>query len=929
MSRLGCIVIFSLLTGCAATLEQPSIGDIKDKPPVITLGSKSSVDADAALSRYRDFLKESPDDSAYREALRRLADMELETAERMKDASAHITSGRTEAQAAIGLYEKYLSNYEGDHNNERVLYQLAKAYDLTGQLENSLAVLERLLRQYPSGIYTEEALFRGGEMHFSLRETAEAELAFKAIVERYPDSIFYERSLYMDGWSLYLENRYQETLQAFFSLLDRKLGEDKLAGAALGENLPRAYRVLIEDSLKVICLTLSYLGETVPVDNLISPIADHPYEALVYRRLGEFYLEKGRYGDAANTFLGLARRNPDHALAPEFQEYAINAYHAGGFRDLFLDAKSQFVALYGIEGRYWNAHDEASHDVIRPHLETHIRDLATHYHGLARRSNATKDFDASVKWYTEYLKTFPSGAKAAEMNFLLAECLHDAKRYIAAIAQYERTAYQYDLHKNSAEAGYAALLNYWQVLPDLPEREQTEWRRKTIASTLRFSERFPEDSRVDSVLAKATEEFYAMHDYAGAIETAQRLLNRPAKNNERTRSNAWIILGHAKFESGDYANAEKAYQTALGLLAAKDPRKAGLIENLAASIYKQGEQRLAAGDLKAAVTSFLRVEKTAPTSSIGMTAQYDAAAALIELEDWKTAASVLEDLRRRGLGDASLQTGVTEKLMLVYIKTGQKKQAAREMETLASSSTDERRRRDIIWEAAALYQSLDEKNDAIRLYKRYVDEFPTTVAEAIEARYQLRVLYAQQGKSDRSLYWSQEIIKADMAAGAARTDRTRRLAGDATLSIAQPQLQAYQSAKLTLPLEKSLKAKKNLMEKVITTYTKCLEYQVAEVTTAATYQLGNIYSDFAKAIMSSDRPRGLSKEELEQYEVLLEEQSFLFEEKAIKVHEMNLRHISDGIYDMWIKDSLQALAALHPVRYAKTEQSETFFDVLQ
>ena len=64
----------------------------------------------------------------------------------------------------------------------------------------------------------------------------------------------------------------------------------------------------------------------------------------------------------------------------------------------------------------------------------------------------------------------------------------------------------------------------------------------------------------------------------------------------------------------------------------------------------------------------------------------------------------------------------------------------------------------------------------------------------------------------------------------------------------------------------------------------------------------------------------------EQYNILLEDQSYLFQEKAIQLHEANIKHIADGIYDDWIKDSLKALAILYPMRYAKTEESEIFFD---
>lgn len=921
------IIALSLLSACAsAPPDQPSIADLKDKPLTFPPAGPTAIDPGMALNTYRIFLKDAPDGPTYREALRRSADVELEKAERAKSPAEKPGTGQSSAQTAIDLYREYLTKYAGDENNERVLYQLAKAYDLSGKMEDSLTTLELLLRQYPSGQYSEEALFRAGEMYFSMRQHAAAERSFKLITRNYPHSLYFERALYMLGWSLYLQNRFEEALQTFFALLDRKLGEDSLAGDALSEKISPADRELLDDGLKVICLALSYEGTSDPIDRNFDRHGDRPYAALIYRRLGEFYLGKQRFLDAAHTFLGMTRRHPDHLLAPLFHQYAIKAYANGEFRDLFFEAKSAFVNNYGLDSRYWNSHDENVRRQIRPYLATDIKDLATHFHGLARHSKMAEDFDTAALWYREYLRTFASGDDAAEMNFMLAECLHDAKRYKEAIAEYEKSAYQYGAHKNGVESGYAALLTYKQILPGIAGNERNQWRRKAIASAIRFSENFPRDNRAEAVLANAADELYAMHDYAGTIDAAQRLLERPNRGHDDLRRNVWIVLGHVRFETGDYAAAETAYQTALDLLPGDAPQRAMIVENLAASMYKQGEQRRAAGDLKGAIAIFMQIEKAAPASSIWVTAKYDAAAALIQSEDWTTAASVLEDFRRRNLGDPQLQHGVAEKLALVYMKTGQKWKAAREMEALSASRGDEARRRGLIWEAAVLYQDTGADNDAIRLYIQFIGEFPDSFADAIEARHNLSVLYTRMGKAGEARLWLNELIKADEAAGAARTDRSRQLAGEATLGIAQALVKDYQNARLTLPLKNSLRVKKDLMEKAIAIYKKALEYHVADVSTAATYQLGGIYDHFSKAISSSDRPRELSKDELEQYNILLEDQSYLFQEKAIQLYEANIKHIADGIYDDWIKKSLEALAVLYPLRYAKTEQSETFFD---
>ena len=69
-----------------------------------------------------------------------------------------------------------------------------------------------------------------------------------------------------------------------------------------------------------------------------------------------------------------------------------------------------------------------------------------------------------------------------------------------------------------------------------------------------------------------------------------------------------------------------------------------------------------------------------------------------------------------------------------------------------------------------------------------------------------------------------------------------------------------------------------------------------------------MYHDFSRALIDSQRPKGLSAEELEQYNVLLEEQAYPFEEKAIELHEINARRTGNGMYDQWVRQSFTALS---------------------
>ena len=119
------------------------------------------------------------------------------------------------------------------------------------------------------------------------------------------------------------------------------------------------------------------------------------------------------------------------------------------------------------------------------------------------------------------------------------------------------------------------------------------------------------------------------------------------------------------------------------------------------------------------------------------------------------------------------------------------------------------------------------------------------------------------------------------------------------------------------------------MKNTITAYERAMKYNVAEVTTSATYEIGEVYNNFAGTLMNSARPKGLSGEELEQYDILLEEQAFPFEENAIDIHVANLARTKDGLFDKWIQGSLKVLQQLQPVRYAKSEKILPYVEVTQ
>jgi tetratricopeptide (TPR) repeat protein len=378
--------------------------------------------------------------------------------------------------------------------------------------------------------------------------------------------------------------------------------------------------------------------------------------------------------------------------------------------------------------------------------------------------------------------------------------------------------------------------------------------------------------------------------------------------------------GHSSYELLHYSEAESAYLKVLALLPAEDKTRGVLIDNLAASIYKQGEQANASEDYQVAADHFLRVGRIAPDSKIRPTAEYDAAAALIQLKDWEAAALVLEGFRN-SFPEHPLQAEVTRKIAYVYREDGRLALAAGEYERIERESEDDGIRRDALLVAAELYEQDGDSTSALEVYQRYVDYFAQPVELNLETRNKITVILKAQNDLKSYLDELKKIVKIDASAGKDRTPRTRYLAANAALVLAEKKFDTFTAVKLDNPMEANLKKKRELMKESEQEFNRLIDYEIGEITAAATFYLAEIYAHFSEALMSSERPQGLSPLEQEQYELAIEDQAYPFEEKAIKVHEDNLKLISLGVYNDWVDKSLQKLAETIPVRYDKPEEA--------
>jgi len=876
-----------------------------------------------ARENYRRFLELADDDPLKAEAMRRLADLELEATEAAELAANAETIERLGYDNAIQLYGKLLETYPDYARNDLVLYQLARAYESAGRQEEALVVLDELVTAWPDTAHFHEAQFRRGEMLFSLKRYAEAEEAYRILAAAGTDTGFYQQALYKLGWSRFKLALHEESLEPFFGLLELKVAAGAADREAMLDGLGRAERELVADTFRVLSITFSYMEGAESIDAYLNEHDAPHYTYAIYENLGDLYLEKERYDDAAATYRAFVERDTLHDRAPHLLVRVVDAYREGGFPTLVLEAKEEFVERYGMDTPWWAERQRGEHREVVGYVKSSLTDLARYYHARAQEEGETADYQRAARWYRKYLDFFPGEEDSAKTHFLLAEILYESGDYQAATDAYEATAYGYTFHDRAAEAGYAALLSYRRHEDALEADARLVWHERYLESALRFAETFPAHPETGAVLTTVAEDLFGQGRFEEAIAVAGDVVTKMPPVEPALEETAWRVLAHSRFDLGRYAEAESAY---LELRSRTDPQDAEAVaeirKRIASSIYKQGEIAREAGEQETAVGHFLRVGTVVPAASIRETAEYDAAAVLIAMQAWDRAAAVLETFRL-DYPDSDRADEVTRRLAVVYMESGRKGRAASEFRRIAvAGSTTPQLQREALWQAADLYRETGSVGEERAVLQDIVARFPAPVAEAVEARQRLADLAREAGDAGARQRWLEAIVTADAGAGDARTERTKFLAAKASLELAEPKRRSFAAVPLTHPLKESLAAKKAMMEELLDAYGRAADYGVAEVTTAATFRIAEVYHRFSKDLIDSERPAGLDELELEQYEILLEEQAFPFEEKSIELHEVNAARANDGVYDEWVRRSFEELAALMPARYAKAEKTE-------
>ena len=921
---LGIAMALMVLAGCAtapAPTRGPTLATLDTGAGDDGVGRRSdhavaTVDRDQVRRAYQDYLaRAGTRDNIRLAALNRLADIELAAAQRAlaqdvpDDASSSDAGFEKSVTATIELLSLSLQDYPNAPGNDRVLYKLAKAYDQAGKHSQSLAMLQRLVERFPNSRHYVEARFRLGEDAFNRKGYSEAERAFEDVISSPQRGTFYEHALFMRGWSRFKQDYYMEAVDDFMRAVTYR---EQLPGVV--ENDGGDHR--ISEYYRAIGLAFSYLELPLAVREYLEFSSWPGYEYRIYGATTDALMTQQRYHDAVETLRGYISHFPESPSVVNAAFSIADIWRKAGQAEPYAEQLAALYARYHPDADYWQTDSGAADQQTVDRLREHMVGVAGYYHRryLVKSDDAT--FDRAGVWYQRYLRHFDAHARQDGMYTGYGDLLSSHGELTTALDYYLAAALENGTFADQ-RAAYALLITTDTLYRRTAEGGDAQMLSKHLDYALAYVQHYGDDERVGDIVINAAELAFAAQRYQNAIDIAALATGAHA---HETR----LIQARSSFELQRYSEAEQLFAQLLDDESITLSGRYEIQDDLALAVYRQAEAAQARGSIDEALVHYGRIVDVAPQSGIAPQGLVDAVALANNNGLWAQAIDYAKVFQKT-YTTHTLTSDVAKKLSFAYLNTDQQLDAARAYEEVANLENNSTERMAALWRAGELYEENNDVHAAIRAYRRYALQFNEPFPQYMEAMHKLSELHGHVGDDDQVERWSDQILAAEQVASAERvTPRIHYIAASAALRKGHFKRAEFGGYKLQSPFDLHLRNKKALMQQASELYQQAYAYPGAEVKTEAMYSIATLFYDFSEAVLNSQRPDDLSDDDLEMYEIELEDLAFPLEQKAIELFEQTVAHVRSGVTDRWVVQSVERLAELFPARYARQPKVERY-----
>ena len=625
--------------------------------------------------------------------------------------------------------------------------------------------------------------------------------------------------------------------------------------------------------------------------------------------------------------------------------------------------------------------DPANVEKTTNKIEAQLREHALFLNAKAQKDKTSiAEFAGAADLYGAYLSKFSKAPKAFQIEYYLAEVdfrrlnrnTDAATHYMNAAREMpdelDRTAPGDPLKRHDAIYNAIASLERVRVA-ELEARKgkggtlETETDKKFTEALTLYSQLYPNDPALPDLFFRQGKLYYDYQVYDSAVKLWGTMLEKWPNDSHARMAGELIIDSFVK--SKNYENIETWARKLKTYRAFADQKHQQKLEELIIqAMFKQGEQKAQANDHAGATAAYLRAAKEYPkdprAAQAAVSAETEAkiagdvtslkeAATLITGRDYRdkpespmgawVAATTLQAM---GLFDDAAEydeaiTANAEARVPVYARYEHAKDAAYNAVILRAASNDHDKAiadgnkflalyasspeaDEVVFQMGRAHQEAGHDKDAADLYKRYL----ARGTKNRDHRVQGYVLLAKAQLKENDARGAEESLTTATRLG---KQMKSQLGPDGKYAAAQARymqgervLSQFDQIKIegdVKQLGKRLKQKADLLKKAATVFLDVVSFGVAEWTTAALYQTGHTFENFAKSLREAPPPpEAKTEQEKEDAQGQIESFAVQFEERALDAYENGWKKaIELGIFNQWTAKMRDALGRLNAELY--------------
>jgi tetratricopeptide (TPR) repeat protein len=847
---------------------------------------------------------------------------------------------------SIKLYKSILQNYPQYARADEATFYLASALQELDKADDAVKEFTRLVRTYPESGYVPDAYVQIGEYYFDNNNAYKALLAYQKAT-RYKDSNEYSFAMYKLAWCYYNVGEYGKAIDTMkavvsYSMTAQEGSSEQKRLTLQDEALKDLVRFFADAGEMDEAYTyFNKLGKKNLIRSMLKRLATTYFEQgkfeeciQTYRRL---IAEDPQSSDAPDyqneiitAYQKIGRKQETlNEIDRMLKTYGRNSPWARA-----------------------NSADPDALKAAEDYIEKTLRRVALNFHAEAKKhgqgSLARETYTLAEQAYSVYLQEFPEGKNTYEMRYAYGELLYKLKKFDGAYEQYMAVVKLDPNGKRSKFCANSAVYSAQKMSDSNPGETpvkgsrdsvaMSDWDQKYLTALDQYSGLYPDDKDTPGAIYKAG---YLLYNHNMFKESSERfrtvIAMQPGSRDAETAANLILDALVVVEDWESLRDVSKAFfdQEGLGRQSFKD-EVFTIYENASFKLIEVnfGQDK----DEKKAADAYMSFVTDFPGSKSGDLGLNNAAVYYYNTENYKDAMTARHRLideypeskyyksqiaelgfAYESIADFSTAAGYYEKLFSLdqdheaakdamfsaglYRKSlGEWEAAIDNFNKYITAWPDDDRVAGMTIDVASIYADNGKVNEAMRVFETFFETPPAgaSVDQAFYARMQYGLLLEGKG-SNPSKHWASTLAAYGTAKSSGQEiPLATEIAAQIMYKQASPTLSSYLEMAISGPgrsmsekktnevLKDQLVGKAKSLLEVEGLYQNIVATGAGEWGLAAIIELGKAYDDMGVALTNSYIPDYLTEDQIELYQMGLEDKAYLQEEKAVEAYRLAL-----------------------------------------